>query len=242
MREELVALARLAKIDDSARHLDIELQELPARIEGMRADVEALERLLGAEREQMDEAASLKADRAADMQLRIDALSRAKAKAAKASNLRESDAAEREVEANRRAIKEREEEIARLDEAIGSKRASLEERETQFQEARALLESEQRAAELRLEELRKERDAVTRGREDFVVKISSAVMRRYTRLHGVRGRAVSVVSDGICRQCRFALPPQLFIETQRAETLISCPNCQTMVVHSRLIEDESGED
>ena len=67
MREELVALAKLAAMDASARHVEEELRELPARIESMRADVQVLESLLAQERAQLGEAESQRGAQADDL-------------------------------------------------------------------------------------------------------------------------------------------------------------------------------
>ena len=45
MREELVALAKLAEMDDSARDIDAELKQIPEQLEELRNSVQMLENL-----------------------------------------------------------------------------------------------------------------------------------------------------------------------------------------------------
>lgn len=236
MQDEIVALAKLAAMDDSARDLDRELIELPKRIESMRQDVSTLELLLSRERAQLAEAVKLKEERASELQSAIDHLARAKAKAAKATNLREVDAAEREVESNRRLIKEREQEVENLTEAIAQKQAGLAERESGFEEARTMLTEEEGTAKTRIAELEAQRAEVLHGRDELIGRISSRNVKRYDRARKSRGDGVVVIEDGTCSGCRMALPAQLYIEVQKGQEVIECPQCRRIVIHKSMAD------
>ena len=62
MREELVALAKLAEMDDSARDIEAELKQIPQHLEELRASVQTLESMLAQEREQLTAARTLKTE------------------------------------------------------------------------------------------------------------------------------------------------------------------------------------
>lgn len=247
MRDVLTALAKLWKIDDAAKGYDDELRTLPAKIEAMRRDVAMLEGLLTAERAQVAEAEALKTSRAEDLVERREALARAKAKASRSRTLKEADAAEREVEATRRTIADREREIATLEETLGAKRETLDERERQLGEARSLAEAESQAAEERLSEVRTARETVVIGRDELVEKLPRRAVKRYEKLRARdRFLPVSIVRDATCLSCRMTFPAQLCIEVRRAaerspdnvdlEDFLTCPQCQAFLVHVDLVE------
>ncbi len=157
MREELVALAKLAEMDDSARDIDAELKQIPQRLEELRHSVQMLETMLSQERQQLTEAEGLKAQQSAELKERGEGLQRARKKIAQSSSIREADAAEREVEANRRAIKEREDEIGRIAQAIEAKKASLAEREKDFEDTKSSLQADEETSKARIAELEEQR-------------------------------------------------------------------------------------
>lgn len=237
MRDELVALARLAAMDDSAREIEAELKRIPQSLEELRNGVQTLESLLSQERQQLAEAEVLKRRQGEELKERGEGLQRARKKVAQASSVREAEAAEREVEANRRAMKEREEELGRIALAIEAKRASLGEREKDFEEARGLLQSREESAKARIAELDEERSKLLHGREELVAKVSGAVIKRYERLKSGLSNAVIVVGDGTCSACRMALPAQLTIELRRAAELHQCPHCRRILIHKSVLED-----
>ncbi|NOY91130.1 MAG: hypothetical protein GXP55_07945 [Deltaproteobacteria bacterium] len=236
MRDELVALAKLAEMDLAAWEFDSELKELPERIDGMRDDAQVLENLLAGERQQLEAAEALLSERRSELELRKSALTKARAKGAQSRNFKQVDAAEREVEATRRAIKEREDEIASLELTIEGKTESLAERERQLGEAKEMLATEQAAAEVRLAELRKQRDKVLAGRDEVKDRISVRTMKRYERQRSIKGKGVVVIEDGTCCNCRMSLPAQLYIEVQKGEESIDCPQCRILLLYRGVVE------
>ena len=134
------------------------------QLEELRSSVQMLENLLAQEREQLAQAEALKQEQSAELKERGEGIQRARKKVAQASNLREANAAEREVEANRRAIKEREEELSRIGDTIEAKTASLAEREKDFEEAKQVLQSQEESSKARIGELEEERGKLLDGR------------------------------------------------------------------------------
>ena len=237
MREELVALARLAAMDNSARDIDAELEQIPQRVQELRSSVQMLENLLAQERQQLEEAERLKEQQGAELKERNEGLQRARKKAAQASSIREADASTREVDANRRAIKEREEELNRIVQAIEAKTESLAEREKDFEEAKGVLRSQEEASKVRIAELEEQRGKLLDGREQLAAKVSKSVVKRYERLKSGLANAVIIITDGNCTACRMALPPQLTIELQRGDELHQCPHCRRIIIHKSVIDD-----
>jgi predicted nucleic acid-binding Zn-ribbon protein len=237
LRDELVALAKLAKMDDSARDIENELKQIPERLQELRTGVQTLESMLAQEREQLNVARQLKVEQSGELKERTEGLQRARKKAAQATSAREADAAEREIEANRRGIKEREDELARIGQTIEAKEASLVEREKDFEEAKGVLQSEEESSKTRVTELEVERGKLLNGRDELVVKIPKTVVKRYDRLRTGIANAVIIIDDGTCTACRMALPPQLSIELQRADALHQCPHCRRIIIHKKVIED-----
>lgn len=237
MREELVALAKLAEMDGSARDIEAELRQIPQQLEELRNGVQMLENLLAQEREQLAQAEALKVQQSTELKERGEGLQRARKKVAQASNAREANAAEREVDANRRSIKEREDELKRIADTIEAKTASLAEREKDFEEAKTMLQSQEESSKTRIAELEELRAGLLNGREELVAKVPKMVVKRYERLRTSIPNVVLVLKDGNCTGCRMALPPQLYIELQRAEELHQCPHCQRIIIHKSVIED-----
>src|SRR3954469_24257746 len=86
VREQLVALAKLGRIDASTQDLDRELKEIPKEVDGLRESVTLLEGLLARERNQLEEAQRLRDQQDGLLKEAGESISRTKAKSSKAKN------------------------------------------------------------------------------------------------------------------------------------------------------------
>ena len=67
-------------------------------------------------------------------------------------------------------------------------------------------------------------------RSEIVQTIDNDLRRRYELIFSRRGGvAVVEIRGGICQGCRMRVPPQLFNEIQRNQSVILCPSCQRIL-------------
>jgi predicted nucleic acid-binding Zn-ribbon protein len=196
LRDELLALAKLAEMDDSALEIDAELKQIPQSLEELRENVQTLENMLAQERQQLAEAEQLKAQQSIELKERNEGLQRARKKVAQASSIREADMGEREVEANRRSMREREDELGRIGEAIEAKTASLAEREKDFEEAKGVLQAKEESSKTRVAELEEQRAKMLVGRVVIAALVPKQIVIRFERLKTGISYVVLIIIEG----------------------------------------------
>lgn len=226
VREQLVALAKLGRIDASTQDLDKELLEIPKEVGLLRESVVLLEGLLAKERNELELAQKLRDQQDVLLKEAADGISRAKAKSAKAKNAREVEAVERELEIVRRTVKEREAEREKLVAAIGTVQTSLSQHETEFAGLKELLAQKDAEAQQRIAVLQTKRGEALHGRDDLLPLIPKDMLSRYDAVRGRRVAGVAEVKDGICQGCRMAIRPMQYIVIQREEGVERCAHCQ----------------
>jgi predicted nucleic acid-binding Zn-ribbon protein len=227
--EELAALAKIADIDAEALRSDTELKAIPERVAELDNDVKRLGELLQAERSEVAEAAALLSAQEDELQNQSQALARSKAKSARARNMREADAVERELEVVRRSMKEREEERGNLKAAIEKRNGSIQKHEKELAELERFAVDEKQKAETRLAELRAIRDKVMAGRRDLAVKLPKDVLRRYEMIREKRAAGAVPIKSGICGGCNTSLRPNQAVAVLRGDTFEQCPRCQRLL-------------
>src|SRR5690606_3295409 len=169
-----------------------------------------------------------------ELKAKSDALSRSRSKTAHATNMKELDAAEREVEAVRRSMREREEELASLDATIAQKSSILGEREAQLAEEKVACAAESERAATRIAEVKTLRDAAVAGRDELVARVAPAVMKRYERIRERFKSGATFVDSEICRSCNRAFPTQVYVKIMRCEEPVECPFCHRIALHVSL--------
>lgn len=239
-REQLVALAKVGRIDASTQQLDRELKEIPREVEELRESVAVLEGLLARERSELEQAQKLHEQQEQLIKEANDALSRTKAKSAKAKNGREAEAVERELEVTRRTIKEREGEREKLAGAITQVRTSLAQHETEFGGLKELLVQKQSEGEARMAELEAQRTIALTGRSELAALVPRDILSRYDQIRGRRLTGVAEVRDGVCQGCRMQVRAMQFIIMQREEGIERCAQCQRYLFLGKWLEDDEA--
>lgn len=240
VREQMVALAKLGRIDASTHELDRELREIPKEVEQLRESVALLEGLLARERSQLEEAQRLREQQETLLKDAADSVSRAKAKSVKAKNAREVEAVERELEVARRMIKERELERDKLSAAIAQVGTSLTQHESEFAGLREMLAEKQADADARIAVLNAQRTEALSGRDALLPAITKDVLARYDAIRGRRLTGVAEVKDGICLGCRMAVRPMQNIVIMREEGIERCSHCQRYLYWGPWLQDENA--
>jgi predicted nucleic acid-binding Zn-ribbon protein len=241
VREQMVALAKLGRIDASTHDLDRELREIPKEVDELRESVALLEGLLAKERSELDQAQKLRELQDGAIKDANDALSRAKAKSNKVKNAREGEAVEREIETSRRSIKDRELERDKLTAAITQVSTSLGQHETEFLGLKEMLAQKSIEADARIAELEGRRKEALHGRDDLLPAIPKDVLARYDAVRGRKLTGVAAVREGICQGCRMAVRPMQYIVIQREEGIERCAHCQRYLYWDKWLQDENAE-
>lgn len=237
MQEKLRALVRLAEIDASARHIEEQLRGIPQELEERRAAVAQLEGLLGGQKQQMEDAEALLAQQEEELRLRSSLLAQSKAKGAKARNMREVEASQRELTAVRDSIRDAEAERERLQSMISKSREVLDGPLAELDEQKKALAVAEDGSDERLAALEQERGETVSGREQHAAQVPKPVLRRYERIRHKIFPAVVEVIDGVCQGCRMHIPPQLYNQIVRADDFYQCQTCQRFLYHREAVMD-----
>ena len=230
MIEQLAALAGIAEIDSEALRTETELKEIPERLADLAGDVRRLGEMLEAERTEVREAEALLSAQEEEMQGQSQALAKSRAKSARARNMREADAVERELEVIRRSMKEREEERGKLRAAMEKRGGSVAKHEKELAELEKFGAEEGQKAEVRLGELRAILEKVMAGRRELAAKLPPEIVRRYDMIRDKRaGMGAVPVKAGICGGCNTSLRPMQALAVLRCETFEQCPRCNRLL-------------
>ena len=241
MQDVLTALAKLARLDEAAQDIEEELKRIPSGLDEMRDNLKLLETALQAERDRKEDAEEVQKTQRADIVARQESLARARTKAGQARNVKEMNASEREIDANRRLIKEREEDAAKLEEALVTFAATLEDHESKLAEFRKLYDESNAEAEARTSELNAEKDKALAGRETFVEQVPVPIYRRYERLRQARGTGVAMAESAACPACRMSMSAQVFNELQVGSELHQCSSCNRYLIWAGWLGEEAEE-
>ncbi len=114
---------------------------------------------------------------------------------------------------------------------------SVMEDEKEYDLLKEKIEAEQQEIEKKSTDDRELLEDYLTQQNEIGKNLKSSLMNRFLKISKMnQGLAVVNVKDAICKGCFMNIPPQLYIEVQRGNSLILCPQCSRILYY---VEDES---
>jgi hypothetical protein len=230
LRAQLERLVALQIVDLKIQEMERVKEEIPQRIASLEEEFRKEEESVQAERAELEKLQKERPQKEKDLEEEIDRVKKAEARVFEIKTNKEYQAVLKEIDNAKKLNRQREEEILgileRLEDMqnhLGKGEKSLEARRREYQ--RQVAELKKKAASFD-EEMAGE----VRQREEQEKAIPQDLLSKYHMLLEKRqGVAVARVINGVCQACNMNLRPQLYIELQKQDTLIACPNCNRIL-------------
>ena len=236
--DQIRQLVELQKVDDAIFAVRQELESAPRQLDELQAKFDAS----NAQRERIVEKLTHLQEQQKRLAMEIDddsaRIKKSKNKLMQVENTREYHAMMREMDSMEMQNQTREEERMALQEERSLQESNLQSVEETWNELKAELESQQENLEKRIAECRSRLDTLEGKRAEVAALISPPVLNRYEFIRDrLRHPVIVPVEAGICSGCHIAIPPQVFIDLQRGNHIMSCPNCQRLMYWAHDFQD-----
>jgi len=228
--KQIELLRSLQKVDDEIHNIHKELESAPRELEELRRRFVEM----GGQRERhQDKMGHLSdQDRRLASEIEDDSvrLKKSKGKLMGVGNSREYHAMVREMDSLERVNRNREEEKTALADELERQTSLLAEIEAGYIALEKELAECEAGLQSRVESARAKLAALMLNRNEVAREVPSPVFARYEFIRERLAHPVIVpVAGGVCSGCNISIPPQNYIELQKAAQILSCPNCQRLM-------------
>jgi hypothetical protein len=237
MDEQLSLLIQLQEIDGKIRVHGERKKRLPGALADLERRRAANKANLEQSRENLLAAQKNKRDRDKDLEAGVEKAEKLKARSSEIKNNKEYQAQLKEIETAERENKAIEDDILSLMEKIDAAAAEVAAAEQRDREEEEALESEQKQHEAEYARVEEELTAVEQERQDMAGRIQQAALSQYQKLLGTKqGVAVAEARGEACSGCYMSIPPQVFVNVKKNESIITCPNCGRILFFKEAIK------
>lgn len=140
----------------------------------------------------------------------------------------------REVDDNKKRKDALETALLQIMEEREQSQAIVDESTKEYQQLEEQVKAEQHQIEEQTTKDRKLLEEYLESQEEIGARIDPKLLDRFRRISKMnRGSAVAGVQDQICLGCFMNIPPQLYIEVQRGNKLIFCPQCSRILYYEK---------
>jgi len=231
MREQIKDLVKLQQIETETVRIKSALNDVSKMLDDLDSGVKIFEQTIETQERIINELKKQYRDHESDIQLNLEKEQKIQAKLRSVKNNKEYQALLKEIEDVRGKNSEIEDEMIdfldRMDITEKIITTKKDEYINIFEDAKSEKESIKQNAEARkkrLAELDMEGAEVSR-------LIDPELLKRYLIIkeQSPGGLAVVLVKDAVCHGCNVNIPPQLYNELFRCDSLRFCPNCQRII-------------
>ena len=241
MKDQLLLLTELQRHDARIQELEQMMKAFPAKLEAMNADLKRVEQMLERERTQLTETEAWRRRQEDEMKSEESRALAAKQRSAAVKNAKEYMANERELQATRKQAQDREEEVLKLVEAVETAKKSIAQHEADFAALKEHVAGEEQAAREKIGELEGQIAAERKLREVAAARVRPDVLKKYSAIRMRRGLAMAPVKNGTCQGCNMNIPPQLYNQLQRGDSIEICGTCNRIIYWDKLLENPDGQ-
>lgn len=230
MKKQINLIVRLQEKDRALDRLRWQLREGPERLQGLEKELEALEEDVETDKKRIQEVKKTQRQYEAKIEDGLAHIRKSQGRLMSIKNNKEYQALLKEIEETEKANVDKEDRILDCLEELENLNKGLEAKEKGLSEIRDRLESEKSAIAKEVARVQEDLSDMERSREGLMQTIAPQLLAKYEQIKaGNRGAAVALVNNATCSECHLSIPPQMYNELQRQDTLKFCPNCQRII-------------
>jgi len=226
MEEQLNLLIQLQEIDAKIRTQITQKNRLPETLAILERRRVSINDNLDKMQEALLAAQKNKRDRDKDLETGVQKVEKLKARSSEIKNNKEYQAQLKEIEAAEQENKAIEDDILALMEKIDAAAGQITAAEQQAKDEAAEIQVEQKQQEAVFAKLEEELKAIEEERRKAIARIPKPALTQYQKLLGTKaGIAVAEARGESCSGCYMSIPPQVYVNVKKNESIITCPNC-----------------
>jgi len=236
MDEQLNLLIELQEIDVEIKSLAAQKGRLPEMLAALERRRAENQQNLDTVKESLLTAQKSRRDRDQDLESGIQKVEKLKARTSEIKNNKEYQALLKEIEAVEQEIKAIEDEILILMEKIEAAAVAITAAEKNTVEEEARIVADQKEYKATIAKVAEELKTVEQKRQEMISRIEPPVSAHYQRLlASTSGNAVVEVRGESCSGCYMSIPPQVFVNVKKNESINTCPQCGRILYYKEAI-------
>jgi predicted nucleic acid-binding Zn-ribbon protein len=229
-QRQIEQLVMLQQVDGEIIALRSELENAPMEIQGLEKKYQDMEASRDIVKEKLGYLTDQLKRLENDMEEDHVRLKKSKSKMMMVGNSKEYHAMVREMDSLEKLNRSRDEEKAAFAEELERQTGADQEISGQVETVRAELEVARAGLADRMAAAEKRLAELGALRKEACKVLPPPILSRYEFIRSRLANPVIVsVDQGVCSGCNISIPPQAYIELQKGQQILSCPNCQRLI-------------
>jgi len=232
--EQIEQLVVLQKVDSEMITLERILEDAPKQLRNLQEKQAYLKQQQAVIQEKVDVLMEQKNRLESEIENDTQKVKKSKNKLMMVENTKEYHAMMREMDTMEKMNRNREEERANLLADLSDLEGRKDALQNDINDLEAIISAQQSTLDQELAEKRARIQILDKEKKKASEAVPAPILTRYNFIRArIPNPVIVPVSEGVCKGCHVVIPPQAFIDLQKGEQILSCPNCLRIIFWER---------
>ena len=230
LKEQTEILVKLQSIDSGKKRITTMLSKVDEKIKQLDNELNTSRSIVEKSENELDGLRKKYREIETELNMNAPRIEKSKEKLRAVKNNKEYQSLLKEIEELKKQSSSMEDGMLECLELIDSSEASVEQSEAEYRSIEERIQQEKQEVSKENETGQRELEMLNEEWEQVAAGVAPGIMKTFDNVRNkARGIAIAPVVNAVCQACNMNIPPQLFNELQRFETLTFCPSCQRII-------------
>jgi len=230
-QEQIAALVKLQKIEIETSNIKTQLSSVDQRIEVLDKTLLDFNQTIEEQKSLINELNEKYRSYESDLQMHLDSIKKSDAKLASVKTNKEYQSSLKEIDDLKSMNSKIEDDMIEFLDRIEEAENSLKAKTAEFSELESQIKAEKEIIQKEAEEGRHRLENLDGEWKTFSYDIEAKILAIYNKIKENQGYLIGIVAvkDAVCQGCHMNIPPQMYNELQRGDSLKRCPICERII-------------
>ena len=230
MKKQIDLLVELQSKDQTIDRLKWQMRKGPERLQGLEKELHSLEQEIENNKVRIEELKKAQREHEVEIEDGIAHIKKSRGRLMNIKSNKEYRALIKEIEETEKGNAEKEDKILVCLEELEKLSSEIEAKEDGLLALQDQLKSEEITTAREVADFKEELADVDSMKAKLLQTIDAQLLTKYEQIKArTGGIAVALVNNATCSECHLNIPPQMYNELQRQDSLKFCPNCQRII-------------
>jgi predicted nucleic acid-binding Zn-ribbon protein len=227
-KEQIDILVRLQKIELESNYINSQLGELPHRLE--KIELRAFQGAIAEEENRLTELKKKYRTYESDAEMNLSRIKKSKEKLGSVKTNKEYQSSLKEIEDLEVINSKIEDDMIECLETMDGIESEIDSQKKDYSLLSDRVKAEKDLLQQKSDQAKENLARLDADRSSLTKTIDPELLRKYNMVKDLVGNvAITAVKNAVCQGCNVNIPPQLYNELQRFDTLMFCPHCQRII-------------
>jgi predicted nucleic acid-binding Zn-ribbon protein len=229
-KEQIDILVKLQKIELETSHINSQLTELPHRLEKIDEELRVFQEAIAEEENRLAELKKKYRTYESDAEMNLSRIKKSKEKLGSVKTNKEYQSSLKEIEDLEIINSKIEDNMIECLETMDGIESEIDSKKKEYSQLSDRVNAEKDLLQQESDQAKESLARLDADRSSLTKTIAPELLKKYNTVKDLVGKvAITAVKNSVCQGCNVNIPPQLYNELQRFETLMFCPHCQRII-------------